>query len=158
MSSIGKGIFAAALLMAAIGPASAETKNPFAEVPLGHWTYDALDQLKPLFGNYDPGYFRKRDAGEPVLRYEMASILERAPLFFCMEDLDERDAETFKKLAVEFEDELRAMGVRPDILFESRKEREDRLRYWFDRFARPLAPLCFSADIAITSQDSVECP
>ena len=40
---MGKIFAAAALLMATVGMAFAETKNPFAEVPLGDWTYDALD-------------------------------------------------------------------------------------------------------------------
>ena len=144
MLSVGRKagtIFAAvALLVAAVGLAFAEAKNPFAEVPLGHWTYDALDQFKPSFGGAASDYYLKRDAGEPLVRYEMAMVLVRAPHFFCVEDLDERDAEAFKKLVVEFEDELHTMGIRPEILFESRKEREDRLRYWFDRLARPPAP------------------
>lgn len=61
----------------------------------------------------------------------MASVLARMPYFYCIEDLDERDAGTFKKLVLEFEDELKAMGRPTNIFFESRKEREERLAQWF---------------------------
>ena len=131
MSSIGKGIFATvALLIAAVGLAFAETKNPFAEIPLGHWTYDALAQLEPLAGAPSKKENERGDE-QPMTRFEMARILALVLNRHYIEDLDERDAGTLKRLVVEFDAELNALGVPTDDL-EHRKERvEEMSRKWF---------------------------
>jgi len=47
--------------------------NPFAEVPKGHWAYDAVEQLAAdgLVSGYQDGTFK---GGQLATRYEIASV------------------------------------------------------------------------------------
>ncbi|MDE2125505.1 MAG: S-layer homology domain-containing protein [Armatimonadetes bacterium] len=65
------------LAIACARPATAQTPKPFADVPAGHWAYQAVTDLqsKGILLGYPDGYFR----GPRVLtRYEFAVALERA--------------------------------------------------------------------------------
>ena len=126
MLSMARKTFAtAALLMAAVGLAFAEMKNPFAEVHLGDWTYDALAQLEPLAGT---AY--REDDGRPMTRFDMASVVARLLWLNYREDLGEQDSGTLKRLVVEFEVELNALGVPTDDPEHWKKRIEERLRNW----------------------------
>jgi hypothetical protein len=69
----------AAALGAAIlipGAAQAQGGGPFADVPTGHWAYDAVQQLaqRGIFTGYPDGTFQGRRA---LTRYEFAVALQR---------------------------------------------------------------------------------
>ncbi|EHM09813.1 putative S-layer protein [Thermanaerovibrio velox DSM 12556] len=106
-------ILAAALLVAFAAPAFAA--NPFMDVPMNHWAYDAVSQLasKGVISGYPDGSFK---GGQPATRYEMASIVARALAKVDLDKASKQDVEMLKKLVVEFKDELDALGVKVDKL------------------------------------------
>jgi len=106
-------LFAAALLVAFAAPAFAA--NPFMDVPMNHWAYDAVSQLasKGVISGYPDGSYK---GGQPATRYEMASIVARALAKVDLDKASKQDVEMLKKLVVEFKDELDALGVKVDKL------------------------------------------
>ncbi|MDR3281000.1 MAG: von Willebrand factor type A domain-containing protein [Synergistaceae bacterium] len=100
------------------GPAQAAT-NPFMDIPDNHWARDALRQLivRGIIPKYD-GAFRSM---LPSSRYEAASMVARALAKLEKSDIDkisEQDIDLLRSLIVEFKDELKAIGVRVDLLDE----------------------------------------
>jgi hypothetical protein len=106
-------LFAAAILVAFAAPAFAA--NPFMDVPMNHWAYDAVSQLasKGVISGYPDGSYK---GGQPATRYEMASIVARALAKVDLDKASKQDVEMLKKLVVEFKDELDALGVKVDKL------------------------------------------
>ena len=51
--------------------------NPFMDVPMNHWAYDAIGQLaaRGVLSGYPDGTYKGK---QPTTRYEMASALARA--------------------------------------------------------------------------------
>src|SRR6056297_3105287 len=81
--------------------------NPFVDVPLNHWAYDAVQTLaaKGVIVGYPDGTF----GGQRTLtRYEMAEALAYVEQY----DGIKEDVEILSKLAVEFADELATLGVK----------------------------------------------
>jgi len=79
--------------------------RPFANVPAKHWAYDALSKLAA--GGIVDGYNDKGD--KTITRYEMAIIVGKA-----MEKIEQADKDQkvlIEKLAAEFSDELKSLGV-----------------------------------------------
>ncbi|MDR1378717.1 MAG: S-layer homology domain-containing protein [Synergistaceae bacterium] len=103
--------------------------NPFMDVPLNHWSYDAIGQLaaRGVLSGYPDGTYKGR---QPTTRYEMASALARALALVDLTKAEKRDIETLKRLVVEFKDELDALGVRMDQLDKRISVVEDRLGGW----------------------------
>lgn len=100
-------------LVAFAAPAFAA--NPFMDVPMNHWAYDAVSQLasRGVVSGYPDGAFK----GEwKATRYEMASVVARALAYVDMNKASKQDLELLKKLVVEFKDELDALGVKVDEL------------------------------------------
>jgi len=143
-------ILAAALLVAFAAPAFAA--NPFMDVPMNHWAYDAVSQLasKGVISGYPDGSYK---GGQPATRYEMASIVARALAKVDLDKASKQDVEMLKKLVVEFKDELDALGVKVDKLdsrvavlekdlggwslsgelrFDAKFANEDNTKYGFD--------------------------
>ena len=89
-----------AMAMAMGVTASAYAANPFADVPAGHWAYDAVAQLADA-GVVD-GYGATFGGDKLMTRYEMAQIVAKAMA----------KGGNCDKLAAEFADELDALGVR----------------------------------------------
>jgi hypothetical protein len=106
-------LVAVATLMAFAAPAFAA--NPFMDVPMNHWAYDAIGQLasQGVVSGYPDGTFK---GNQPMTRYEMASIVARALAVVDMDKASKQDVEMLKKLVVEFKDELDALGVQVDEL------------------------------------------
>jgi len=106
-----KKLFAAFVLVALLAfaaPAVAAT-NPFMDVPLHHWAYDAVAQLSAqgIVSGFPDGTYR---GGQPVTRYEMASLIARS-IGHMSNMVDRQEMEMMKRLVLEFSDELRALGV-----------------------------------------------
>ena len=106
-------VVAAASLVAVAAPAFAA--NPFSDVPLNHWAYDAVENLaaKGILEGYPDNTFRGKKA---MTRYEIATMVAR---MMANENLGNEDIEQLKALVVEFGPELEALGVKVDS-FDSR--------------------------------------
>ncbi|EFQ23342.1 S-layer domain protein [Aminomonas paucivorans DSM 12260] len=104
-------ILAVAALVAFAAPAFAA--NPFMDVPMNHWAYDAVSQLAShgVISGYPDGSYK---GAQPATRYEMASIVARALAKVDLDKASKQDVEMLKKLVVEFKDELDALGVKVD--------------------------------------------
>ena len=90
-----------AMAMALGVTASAYAANPFSDVPVGHWAYDAVNKLaaEGVVDGYPDGTY----GGDKFMtRYEMAQIVAKAMAKGANVD----------KLAAEFADELDSLGVR----------------------------------------------
>ncbi|MDR1730986.1 MAG: S-layer homology domain-containing protein [Synergistaceae bacterium] len=115
-------------MLAVAAPVFAAT-NPFMDVPLNHWAYDAIGQLaaKGILSGYPDGTYKGK---QPTTRYEMASALARALAVVDMTKASKQDVEMLKKLVVEFKDELDALGVKVDTFDARLKKIEGRLGGW----------------------------
>lgn len=107
-------LVAVVALVAFAAPAFANV-NPFMDVPMNHWAYDAIGQLaaRGVLSGYPDGTYK---GNQPTTRYEMASALARALAVVDMTKASKQDVEMLKKLVVEFKDELDALGVKVDKL------------------------------------------
>ena len=121
-------VLAVAVLFAFAAPVFAAT-NPFMDVPMGHWAYDAIGQLAAhgILSGYPDGTYKGK---QPTTRYEMASALARALAVVDMTKASKQDVEMLKKLVLEFKDELEALGVKVDALDKRVAVLEDRLGGW----------------------------
>jgi hypothetical protein len=120
-------LVAVAALVAFAAPAFAA--NPFMDVPMNHWAYDAVSQLaaRGIVTGYPDGAFK----GEwKATRYEMASIVARALAYVDMNKASKEDLELLKKLVVEFKDELDALGVKVEDLDERVAVLEEDIGGW----------------------------
>ncbi len=84
--------------------------NPFVDVPLTHWAYDAVQVLaaKGVVIGYPDGTF----GGQRTLtRYEFAEATARLLAYVEQYGGIREDVEILSKLAVEFADELASLGV-----------------------------------------------
>lgn len=121
-------LVAVAILAAFAAPALAAT-NPFMDVPMNHWAYDAIGQLAAsgILSGYPDGTYKGK---QPTTRYEMASALARMLAVVDMTKADRNDVEMLKKLVIEFKDELDALGVKVDQIDKRLAVVEDRLGGW----------------------------
>ena len=120
-------LVAVAVLVAFAAPALAA--NPFMDVPMNSWAYDAVSQLSAsgIVSGYPDGTFK---GNQPMTRYEMASIVARALATVDMNKASKQDVEMLKKLVVEFKDELDALGVKVDKLDSRVAVLEENLGGW----------------------------
>ena len=85
--------------------------NPFVDVPLNHWAYDAVDYLaaKGVVIGYPDGTF---GGNRQLTRYEFAEAIARVVANFeKMDFASAEDVAILEKLAIEFADELASLGV-----------------------------------------------
>ena len=117
-------IAASVTLIAAAAPAFAS--NPFSDVPLNHWAYDAVETLsaKGIIDGYPDNTFR---GSKVMTRYEIASMIARA---MNSESMDESDTEQLKSLIVEFSPELEAIGVKVESFDKRLSALEDGVSGW----------------------------
>ena len=104
--------------------------NPFADVPAGHWAYDAINQL--IDDNILEGYGDNTFRGERnITRYEAAQMIAKA---MAKKPAAGEDKALIDKLAAEFADELNNLGVRVSELERNADKvkwtGEARYRYW----------------------------
>jgi hypothetical protein len=121
-------LVAVVALVAFAAPAIANV-NPFMDVPMNHWAYDAIGQLaaRGVLSGYPDGTYK---GNQPTTRYEMASALARALAVVDMTKASKQDVEMLKKLVVEFKDELDALGVKVDKLDSRVAVLEDGVGGW----------------------------
>ena len=102
-------VVAAASLVAVAAPAFAA--NPFSDVPMNHWAYDAVEQLaaKGILEGYPNGTFKGNRA---MTRYEIAQMVAR----MMNAGVGGADADKLKALIVEFAPELEALGVKCELI------------------------------------------
>lgn len=122
-------VFAAIVAIAALAAPAFSQTNPFMDVPMNHWAYDAIGQLAAhgILSGYPDGLYKGK---QQTTRYEMASALARALAVVDMTKASKQDVEMLKRLVVEFKDELEALGVRVDELDERVALIESRLGGW----------------------------
>ena len=121
-------VLAIAATAAFAAPAMSAT-NPFMDVPMNHWAYDAIGILAGhgILSGYPDGFYKGQ---QPTTRYELASSLARSLSIVDMTKASKQDVEMLKRLVVEFKDELEALGVRVDELDERVAVLENRLGGW----------------------------
>lgn len=94
--------------------------NPFADVPMNHWSYDATEKLiqKGIVTGYDDKSFKDKQI---LTRSEIAVIVAKA-----MSKKDTADPETkalIDRLVTEYAQELRDIGVRETGTVETKADR-----------------------------------
>ncbi|MBR6900985.1 MAG: S-layer homology domain-containing protein, partial [Synergistaceae bacterium] len=122
-------VLVAVVSIAALAAPAFSATNPFMDVPMNHWAYDAIGQLAAhgILSGYPDGLYKGQ---QQTTRYEMASALARALAVVDMTKASKQDVEMLKRLVVEFKDELEALGVRVDELDERVAVLEERLGGW----------------------------
>jgi len=100
-------VLTAAIFLAISGTGSAN-KNPFADVPQGDWSYNAIESLihKGMVRGYDDTSLPK---DQILTRNEMAVLVAKAMSKDNMADADTKVV--LDNLAKEYSDELQAIGV-----------------------------------------------
>ncbi len=105
-----KTLVAALTSAMVIGAASTTfaAANPFSDVPMDHWAYDAVSQLAAdgVIEGYGDTTFRGQ---QNITRYEMAQMIAKA---MAKTNVSGADQALINKLAAEFADELNNLGVR----------------------------------------------
>lgn len=113
--------------------------NPFVDVPLNHWAYDAVQSLaaKGIIVGYPDGTFGGNRA---LTRYEFAMAIARA-VGYLEQKIDEagyatqEDIATLEKLVQEFADELKQLGVTVEDLKKALGEQSAAIKALEDRVA-----------------------
>jgi len=131
-----KILVAFVLVLALAIPALA---NPFVDVPLNHWAYDAVQTLaaKGVVIGYPDGTFGGNRA---LTRYEFAQAIARA-LAYMEQYVDEaglatkEDIAMLEKLIQEFADELKNLGVTVEDLKKALGENSQAIKALEDRVA-----------------------
>ena len=105
----------AAFVFISLASSAYAAANPFADVPAGHWAYDAVAQLAAdgLISGYPDGTFK---GPRQATRYEVAAMTARAVARADELHAGKKDLELLKKLVLEFKDELDALGVKVNKL------------------------------------------
>lgn len=125
--------FIAAMIAAFVfiaAPFSADaSSNPFADVPSGHWAYDAVAQLAAdgVVSGYPAGDL---NGARLCTRYELASVVARALGKTDAGKASKTDVGILNKLVMEFKDELDALGIKADKADKSAAALEERLGGW----------------------------
>ena len=131
-----KLLIALVLVLALAIPALA---NPFVDVPLNHWAYDAVQSLaaKGVVIGYPDGTFGGNRA---LTRYEFAQAIARA-LGYMEQYVNEAglatkdDIAMLEKLVQEFADELKNLGVTVEDLKKALGENSQAIKALEDRVA-----------------------
>ncbi|MDI9388278.1 MAG: S-layer homology domain-containing protein, partial [Synergistota bacterium] len=87
-------LVAVVALVAFAAPAFANV-NPFMDVPMNHWAYDAIGQLaaRGVLSGYPDGTYK---GNQPMTRYEAASAIARALAVVDMTKASKQDVEMLK--------------------------------------------------------------
>ena len=106
-------IAAVMVTVSSFGGSAFAAPNTFMDVPYGHWAYDAVEYLAAsgALSGYPTGEF---SGNKLATRYELASCVARSLEQVDMEKADAKTVELLKKLMIEFDEELTAMGAQMD--------------------------------------------
>lgn len=85
--------------------------NPFVDVPVNHWAYEAVNSLvsRGIVEGYPDGTFK---GNQTQTRYEFAMQVARMMAVVDFEKASKEDVRLLQRLAVEFNSELEALGVK----------------------------------------------
>lgn len=146
-------VLLAIVTVAVMAAPALSATNPFMDVPMNHWAYDAIGYLaaQNILSGYPDGLYKGK---QPTTRYEMASALARALAVVDMTKASKQDVEMLKRLVVEFKDELEALGVRVDELDERVRVLENRLGGWHIHGSLVLDVINRSAENALRTKNS----
>jgi hypothetical protein len=98
--------------------------NPFIDVPAGHWSYEAVNELvaASVIDGYNGGKF---NGDKTITRYEMAIIVAKA---MAKEDkMNMEQKEIVNKLAAEYKTELEGFGIHAQASAD--KAKPDRISF-----------------------------
>ncbi|MEG1641566.1 MAG: S-layer homology domain-containing protein [Synergistaceae bacterium] len=124
-----KLVFIVAVIAVLVLSSTAFAANPFADVPQGHWSYDAVSQLKSqgiVAETKDENFKGDRLA----TRYEIAAIVARALAKIDVNKVSKENLEIIKKLVLEYNDELTSLGVKSDKVDSRIAVFEENLSGW----------------------------
>ena len=146
-------VLAAIVVVAALAAPAFSATNPFMDVPMGHWAYDAIGQLasENILAGYEDGEYK---GTRPTTRYEMASALARMLGVIDMKKASKQEIEALRRLVMEFDEELETLGVRVDELDERIAVYETRLGGWHLSGVLALEVINRSANNALDVRDS----
>lgn len=124
-----KVLFTLVASMVLLVAGAAFASNPFMDLPGNHWAYDAVSQLasRGIVAGYPDGTWK---GGQPMTRYEAATVVARALAYIDLNKAGKEDMELMKKLIVEFKDELDTLGVRVDGIDSRLAVLEENLGGW----------------------------
>lgn len=122
-------VLLAVISVAVLAAPALSATNPFMDVPMGHWAYDAISELyaNDIMRGYEDGLFK---GNRTATRYEMANAIARALQVVDWSKATKRDVDILKELVLEFKKELDSLGVRVDELDERVGVFEERLGGW----------------------------
>ena len=108
---------------------AASAKKPFMDVAENSWVYDAIARLasRGIISGYPDGLYNGKQS---MTRYEAASIIARAEARFDSGKASIQDAETLRKLVIEFRDELDAIGIQTNSIENDADLLKTRLSGW----------------------------
>lgn len=118
--------------LAAVMAVSATTTfaaNPFVDVPIDSWAYQSVEELADagVIQGVDGTYFQ---GDRPITRYEAAEMTAKAMAHMDKASVEQRTL--INKLADEYADELKGLGVRVDTL----ENKVGNIRVYGDAFVR----------------------
>ena len=118
-----------AVMLVGVAIPSESSVNPFVDVELNHWAYDAVRQLnaRGIVAGYEDGMFKGNKAAS---RYEVASVVARMLAFVDVNKASKQDVEILKQLAFEFHEELKLLGVKNEQLDSRLQVLEENVGGW----------------------------
>ena len=103
--------------------------DPFSDLPLGHWAYDAVQDMhaQGLIVGYPDATYR----GDRLMtRYETASILARALKNIDGQQASKEQSDLVRRMTLEFKDELKVLGLTVQHIEEESTALTGRLGGW----------------------------
>lgn len=131
--------------------------NPFVDVPLNHWAYDAVQSLaaKGVIVGYPDGTFGGQ---RNLTRYEFAEATAKALAYVEQYGGIKEDVEILSKLAVEFADELANLGVKVADLEATLGENSEAIaamQELVDKHERFFDPVTISGKVAVDYEKAI---
>ncbi|MBQ7592798.1 MAG: S-layer homology domain-containing protein [Synergistaceae bacterium] len=115
-------VLLAVVSVAVLAAPALSATNPFMDVPMGHWAYDAISELyaNDIMRGYEDGLFK---GNRTATRYEMANAIARALQVVDWSKATKHEVDVLKELLLEFKKELDNLGVSVDERFGAWEER-----------------------------------
>ncbi len=115
-------VLLAVVSVAVLAAPALSATNPFMDVPMGHWAYDAISELyaNDIMRGYEDGLFK---GNRTATRYEMANAIARALQVVDWSKATKHEVDVLKELLLEFKKELDNLGVSVDERFGVWEER-----------------------------------
>lgn len=124
-----RNVVTALAAVMAVSATTAFAANPFVDVPIDSWAYQSVEELADagVIQGVDGTYFQ---GDRPITRYEAAEMTAKAMAHMDKASVEQRAL--INKLADEYADELKGLGVRVDTL----ENKVGNIRVYGDAFVR----------------------